>query len=65
MLGSSYEIGQPLSVLDGVPFAVKDSIDALPYGSSAGTTYVRPCLFLTEHFGHNIKLMPGCRAQHV
>lgn len=24
-------VGQPISVLDGVPFAVKDEIDCLPY----------------------------------
>ncbi|KAG9444044.1 hypothetical protein H6P81_015384 [Aristolochia fimbriata] len=41
-----YEIGQPISVLDGVPIAVKDEIDCLPYPTTGGTTWlhkVRPC----------------------
>ncbi len=32
-----YAAKQPLSVLDGVPFAVKDCIDALPYETTAGS----------------------------
>ena len=32
--------GKPLSVLDGVPFAVKDIVDALPYPTTAGTAFL-------------------------
>lgn len=35
-----YQNGVPLSVLDGVPFAVKDSLDALPYPTTFGTTFM-------------------------
>ncbi|GMH42524.1 hypothetical protein BSKO_10443 [Bryopsis sp. KO-2023] len=35
-----YQRGKPLSVLDGVPFSVKDSMDALPYKSTAGTAFL-------------------------
>lgn len=35
-----YAAGKPLSVLDGVPFAVKDNIDALPYDTSYGTRFM-------------------------
>eukprot|EP00803_Ostreobium_quekettii_P000488 evm.model.scf_3152.2 EVM.evm.TU.scf_3152.2 scf_3152:9825-15920(+) len=34
-----YSEGQPLSVLDGVPFAVKDTVDAAPYRTTCGTAY--------------------------
>ncbi len=37
-----YKAGAPLSALDGVPYAVKDCTDALPYATAGGTTYVRP-----------------------
>ena len=30
------------SPLEGVPFAVIDAIDVLPYPTTAGTSYVRP-----------------------
>ena len=36
-----YKAGTPLSVLDGVPYVVKDCTDALPYATNGGTTYVR------------------------
>lgn len=36
------QAGKPLSALDGVPYAVKDNTDALPYSTTGGTTYVRP-----------------------
>lgn len=36
------QAGKPLSALDGVPYAVKDDTDALPYSTTGGTTYVRP-----------------------
>lgn len=32
--------GRPLSPLDGVPFAVKDLVDALPYPTTAGTAFL-------------------------
>jgi len=32
--------GAPLSLLDGVPVAVKDEIDQVPYGTSAGTSFL-------------------------
>ncbi|XP_051126833.1 fatty acid amide hydrolase-like [Andrographis paniculata] len=41
-----YQKGQPLSVLDGVPIAIKDEIDCLPYPTTGGTTWmhkVRHC----------------------
>lgn len=37
---SRYKAGEPLSVLDGVPFAVKDLMDALPCPTGAGTSYL-------------------------
>ncbi len=30
----------PLSIIDGVPIAIKDEIDALPYSSSVGTSFL-------------------------
>ncbi|KAL1814107.1 hypothetical protein ACET3Z_024172 [Daucus carota] len=41
-----YERGEPLSALDGVPIAVKDEIDCMPYPTTGGTKWlhkVRPC----------------------
>ncbi|XP_039042685.1 fatty acid amide hydrolase-like [Hibiscus syriacus] len=41
-----YERGAPISVLDGVPMAVKDEIDCSPYPTAGGTKWlhrVRPC----------------------
>eukprot|EP00878_Enallax_costatus_P006485 GHUV01006799.1.p1 GENE.GHUV01006799.1~~GHUV01006799.1.p1 ORF type:complete len:531 (+),score=146.49 GHUV01006799.1:664-2256(+) len=41
-----YAAGNSLSVFDGVPFCVKDMLDALPYETSYGTKYMgqlRPC----------------------
>ncbi|KAK9841850.1 hypothetical protein WJX81_007196 [Elliptochloris bilobata] len=35
-----YRAGAPLSGLDGVPYAVIDGIDALPYPTTAGTSYL-------------------------
>ncbi|GLC33742.1 hypothetical protein PLESTB_000111000 [Pleodorina starrii] len=32
--------GSPRSILEGVPFAVKDVADALPYSTTAGTTFI-------------------------
>lgn len=36
-----YKQGRPLSVLDGVPYTIIDGIDALPYPTTAGTSFVR------------------------
>ncbi|KAH1245904.1 Fatty acid amide hydrolase [Glycine max] len=41
-----YQRGEPISVLDGVPVAIKDEIDCLPYPTTGGTTWLhkeRPC----------------------
>eukprot|EP00898_Chlorokybus_atmophyticus_P005129 jgi/Chlat1/5617/Chrsp369S05408 len=35
-----YKQGRPLSVLDGVPIAIKDELDCLPYPTTAGTTWI-------------------------
>jgi hypothetical protein len=35
-----YQQGSPLSLLDGVPFAVKDLLDALPYPTAGGTAFM-------------------------
>ena len=32
--------GKPLSILDGVPVAIKDEIDAVPYSTSVGTSFL-------------------------
>ncbi|XP_055825645.1 fatty acid amide hydrolase-like isoform X2 [Solanum dulcamara] len=41
-----YQQGEPLSVLDGVPIAIKDEIDCMPYPTTGGTKWmhkVRQC----------------------
>ncbi|KAG8383879.1 hypothetical protein BUALT_Bualt04G0060100 [Buddleja alternifolia] len=41
-----YKRGEPISVLDGVPIAIKDEIDCLPYPTTGGTKWmhkVRQC----------------------
>lgn len=35
-----WQAGRPLSPLDGVPFAVKDMVDALPYPTTCGTAFL-------------------------
>jgi len=35
-----YKAGKPLSALDGVPFAVKDLMDALPCPTGSGTAFM-------------------------
>lgn len=35
-----YRAGQPLSLLDGVPVAVKDEVDQTPYGTTVGTSFL-------------------------
>jgi Asp-tRNA(Asn)/Glu-tRNA(Gln) amidotransferase A subunit family amidase len=32
--------GKPLSILDGVPIAIKDEINAIPYSTSVGTSFL-------------------------
>ncbi|KAI3865543.1 hypothetical protein MKX03_000806 [Papaver bracteatum] len=42
-----YQNGKPLSILDGIPIAVKDEIDCLPYSTTGGTKWlhkIRPCI---------------------
>ncbi|KAL2342881.1 hypothetical protein Fmac_004166 [Flemingia macrophylla] len=42
-----YQKGTPISVLDGVPVAIKDEIDCLPYPTTGGTKWLhkeRPCI---------------------
>ncbi|PWA69414.1 amidase [Artemisia annua] len=41
-----YQRGKPISVLDGVPIAVKDEIDCMPYPTTGGSKWLhkaRPC----------------------
>ncbi|KAF3943513.1 hypothetical protein ACB098_04G049600 [Castanea mollissima] len=41
-----YEQGKPISILDGIPIAIKDEIDCSPYPTTGGTKWlhkVRPC----------------------
>lgn len=41
-----YQKGEPISVLDGIPIAVKDEIDCMPYPTTGGSKWlhkVRPC----------------------
>lgn len=35
-----YQAGAPRSILEGVPYAVKDVADALPYPTTAGTSFL-------------------------
>lgn len=35
-----FAAGKPLSLLDGVPYALIDALDALPYGTTAGTAFL-------------------------
>jgi aspartyl-tRNA(Asn)/glutamyl-tRNA(Gln) amidotransferase subunit A len=35
-----YAAGSSLSVFDGVPYVVKDCLDALPYETSCGTAFM-------------------------
>lgn len=35
-----FKQGKPLSVIDGVPIAIKDEIDAVPYTRSVGTSFL-------------------------
>ena len=35
-----YKEHRTLSALDGVPYAVKDMLDAFPYQTTSGTTYM-------------------------
>ncbi|XP_027341954.1 fatty acid amide hydrolase-like [Abrus precatorius] len=42
-----YQKGEPTSVLDGIPVAVKDEIDCLPYPTTGGTKWLHkewPCI---------------------
>ena len=35
-----HHAGRPLSLLDGVPVAVKDEVDQIPYGTTVGTSFL-------------------------
>jgi Asp-tRNA(Asn)/Glu-tRNA(Gln) amidotransferase A subunit family amidase len=35
-----FRAGRPLGMLDGVPVAVKDEVDQLPYGTTVGTSFL-------------------------
>lgn len=35
-----YERGEPISILDGVPIAIKDEIDCMPYPTTGGTKWL-------------------------
>jgi len=35
-----HRAGRPLSLLDGVPVAVKDEVDQVPYGTTVGTSFL-------------------------
>jgi Asp-tRNA(Asn)/Glu-tRNA(Gln) amidotransferase A subunit family amidase len=35
-----YEYGNPLSILDGVPIAIKDEVDQVPYPTTVGTRFL-------------------------
>ena len=35
-----FKNGKPLSIIDGVPIAIKDEIDAVPYTTSVGTSFL-------------------------
>ncbi|KAL2553230.1 Fatty acid amide hydrolase [Forsythia ovata] len=43
-----YEQGKPISVLDGVPIAVKDEIDCMPYPTTGGTKWLHKVRQCTE-----------------
>ncbi|KAK6923503.1 Amidase signature domain [Dillenia turbinata] len=56
-----YQQGQAISVLDGVPIAIKDEIDCLPYPTTGGTKWlhkVRPC----KDDACCVKLLRSCGA---
>ncbi|XP_010243850.1 PREDICTED: fatty acid amide hydrolase-like isoform X2 [Nelumbo nucifera] len=43
-----YERGEPISVLDGVPIAVKDEIDSKPYQTTGGTKWLHKLRHCTD-----------------
>lgn len=43
-----YERGSPLSVMDGVPVAIKDEIDCLPYSTTGGTKWLHKVRHCTD-----------------
>ncbi|KAH7851412.1 hypothetical protein Vadar_011259 [Vaccinium darrowii] len=43
-----YERGQALSVLDGIPIAIKDEIDCLPYPTTGGTKWLHKARRCTD-----------------
>ena len=63
-----YKAGKPLSVLDGVPFAVKDLMDALPCPTGGGTAYLATQCVTPAALPCKKPLSPTCllprRARH-
>lgn len=59
-----YKKGQPLSVLDGVPIAVKDEIDCLPYATTGGTTWLGE-VRQTKDDAQAVKCLRSCGAVMV
>ncbi|KAL5704387.1 hypothetical protein ACHQM5_022825 [Ranunculus cassubicifolius] len=56
-----YAKGEPISILDGVPIAVKDEIDCMPYPTTGGTKWLhklRPC----ESDASCVNLLRSCGA---
>ncbi|KAG0628391.1 hypothetical protein M758_1G023100 [Ceratodon purpureus] len=56
-----YKQGKPLSVLDGVPIAVKDEIDCLPYATTGGTTWLGKARQVKED-AEAVKRLRSCGA---
>ncbi|XP_057816510.1 fatty acid amide hydrolase isoform X2 [Cryptomeria japonica] len=61
---SRYERGEPLSILDGVPIAVKDEIDCLPYPTTGGTKWLHKFRKATDD-ATCVKLLRACGAMLV
>ncbi|XP_024366996.1 fatty acid amide hydrolase isoform X2 [Physcomitrium patens] len=59
-----YKQGKPLSVLDGVPIAVKDEIDCLPYRTTGGTTWLGKVREVKED-AEAVKRLRSCGAVMV
>ena len=54
-----FEKGKSLGFLDGVPVAVKDEIDRLPYKTKAGTRYYTKSLPLQDSTAVSSCAVPG------
>lgn len=56
-----YQKGEPLSVLDGVPIAVKDEIDCLPYPTTGGSKWLHK-VRMTKDDAMCVKRLRECGA---